>query len=800
MKIRYLLLTPALGLGFLLSALLLVSGSWAAPLLDMGPPVISPDACAHTVPVTTSISVTYGESIDAGTVSTQTFAVHAMETGLLTTTYDVDGGTISLLPANHLKPGELVQTTATTGTLSVGATEPVSSTVWQFRAAVSAGSGLSLDSGQSLGDSASARVALGDLDGDGDIDGFVANYDQPNKVWLNDGSGVFTDSGQDLGSASSWDVSLGDVDGDGDLDAFFANDSGQGNEVYLNNGSGAFSDSGQRLGSSDSQSVGLGDLDGDGDLDGFVANDGASKVWLNDGSGNFVDSGQSLGTAYNTCVSLGDLDGDGDLDAFMTRYLSDSQVWLNDGLGVFHDSGQAMDISLAWGVRLGDLDGDGDLDAFVASDLDEANTVWLNDDSAVFSDSGQALGGSPSTDVSLGDLDGDGDLDAFVANFYGLPNKIWLNDGSGAFTDNGQDLGSCHSLGMSLGDVDGDGDLDAFVANFGEANDVWLNAFGELTVTKTDRADPWYIGWNLGYDIVVTNSGDILLTGVVVTDTIPSPWTHLLGADFGASEKVWQIGDMRPGEVWRGEVVVRSLRTTPPETVITNTLRAMATQLLAPEVYTETTLLLAPPMDITPTPTTTATATPTATATAAATPSATPTATSTAEATTTATAAPTATSTPGATGSIEAMVWSDTNRDGACDPGEPGLARVRVELWPDVGGAVAGGAETSFLMSRVAHAFTGEGGTCLFVEVAAGDYVVREVDPEGYESTTDNEIPVTVIAGGTVRVGYGDAPEWYRTHVPLIVKSHWNSPYGVSVCDDDALPEPGVPGKAACGG
>jgi hypothetical protein len=41
------------------------------------------------------------------------------------------------------------------------------------------------DSGQQLGTSGHTDVALGDLDGDDDLDAYVANYDGPCKVWLN---------------------------------------------------------------------------------------------------------------------------------------------------------------------------------------------------------------------------------------------------------------------------------------------------------------------------------------------------------------------------------------------------------------------------------------------------------------------------------------------------------------------------------------------------------------------------------------------------------------------------------------
>ena len=68
-------------------------------------------------------------------------------------------------------------------------------------------------------------MALADVDGDGDVDAFVATTGA-NELWLNDGSGHFSSSGQALGTVESHGVELADIDGDGDADAFVVNASG----------------------------------------------------------------------------------------------------------------------------------------------------------------------------------------------------------------------------------------------------------------------------------------------------------------------------------------------------------------------------------------------------------------------------------------------------------------------------------------------------------------------------------------------------------------------------------------------
>ena len=205
--------------------------------------------------------------------------------------------------------------------------------IWINQAGLQGGTaGTFSDSGQSLGPT-TRDVSLGDVDGDGDLDAFAAiDRGRPNGVWLNQGGlqsgteGIFSDSGQSLGNSDSNGVSLGDLDGDGDLDAFVANGRSQGDRVWINQAgsqggiAGTFSDSGQSLGYS-STHVDLGDLDGDGDLDAFVANRFRDQMWINEGGlqggleGIFTESGQSLGTDAD--VSLNDMDGDGDLDTFV---------------------------------------------------------------------------------------------------------------------------------------------------------------------------------------------------------------------------------------------------------------------------------------------------------------------------------------------------------------------------------------------------------------------------------------------------------------------------------------------------
>ncbi len=456
------------------------------------------------------------------------------------------------------------------------------------------GAGQFSDSGRRIGSFDTRAVALGDLDRDGDLDAFTAhrNTSGPggSRVWLNDGQGDFSSTGQRLGDQFSQGVALGDLDGDGDMDAFVANGEvgGLPDQVWLNNDLGIFASNGQSLGNLYSKSVALGDLDRDGDLDAFVTSyyGAGDQVWLNDGRGSFSNSGQSLGTEWSTEVALGDIDGDGDLDAFVGNISSNakSKFWLNNGAGIFTDSGQNFSGWPTYAVALGDVDGDNDLDALISNN-DQPNRVWLNNGLGIYTDSGQSLGTYKSYDVDLGDLDGDGDLDAFMVNYNypsGSPNSVWFNGNSpitglSASNSSPTRIGSSTYLtatvtagsNISYTWAFGDGSTGSGVETSHTYPAVGTytavvtasNSVGVLTKTTTititgipqlsislDGPAEIELGEPILYTLTITNSGSDTATGLVITSTIPTGAVYISGGiKIGASVR-WEVASLPPNQ------------------------------------------------------------------------------------------------------------------------------------------------------------------------------------------------------------------------------------------------------------
>lgn len=295
---------------------------------------------------------------------------------------------------------------------------------------------------------AALDVSLGDIDGDGDLDAYIAggglgecDPTQDNLLWINDGAGGFADetparlpTGWPETDGDPVQVELLELDGDGDLDAACVRQpdwdvSGE-SSCYANYGNGVFTRRG-RMGVASSSGA-LGDLDGDGDADYLegsrpgVSGYGWNSVHLNDGTAQFVHSPSALPAhpmpLEAGAVVLGDIDRDGDLDAYVSNHpgpFQPSFVYVNAGNGTFADEPARLPVSLAGntsgidGIDLvfadPDLDGDQDLLA--------PQALYLNDGQGFFASAPEhtrpfAFGAS----MAVGDLDLDGDPDVLGAD------------------------------------------------------------------------------------------------------------------------------------------------------------------------------------------------------------------------------------------------------------------------------------------------------------------------------------------------------------------------------------------------
>ncbi len=333
------------------------------------------------------------------------------------------------------------------------------------------------DTGYGLG------VAVGDYDNDGDADLYLNNYG-PNLLYRNDGDGTFTDVTAKAGVANGHQVGAGacwlDMDHDGDLDLYVANyvkfsydpplvRTAGGfpvyggpkdypptpDTLYRNNGDGTFTDVSEASGVAKHLGTGMGtvcaDYDNDGDTDIFVANDvGANFLFQNDGTGKFEEVGMISGFAYDFSgiaqgsmgLDCGDYDNDGLLDFHLTTYQHEfSTLYKNLGEGFLEDvtrltgAGVGSRPYVTWGTGFVDFDNDGDRDLLMACGHVQDNVEQYDDTST-----------------------------------YETRNILLVNTGDGKFVNlsarsgDGLAVKLC-SRGAAFDDLDNDGDVDVVILN-----------------------------------------------------------------------------------------------------------------------------------------------------------------------------------------------------------------------------------------------------------------------------------------------------------------------------------------------
>ena len=351
------------------------------------------------------------------------------------------------------------------------------------------------DAGYGLG------VCTADYDNDGDLDIYINNFGT-NVLYRNDGQGHFTNVAREAGVEVGDHVGAGacvlDIDGDGDLDLFVAcyvgftfqnhhtsvmngfpsyvgplNYPATANRLFRNNGNGTFTDIRAASGIANYLGSGMGviaaDIDNDGDTDILVANDlRPNWVFLNDGTGKFKESGGLLGLAYdssgnvqgNMGIECADWNNDGWLDVFVTTYQRQLTTLYQNNRGLFFDdvtrrtgAGTATYPQVTWGAGMIDFDNDGHRDLFIACG-------HLIDNVEQFDDT----------------------------THYRAKNILLRNSGQGKFVNVSDQCGDgllpkLSSRGAAFDDLDNDGDIDGVI----------LNARSEPTMLRNDssRSNHW---------------------------------------------------------------------------------------------------------------------------------------------------------------------------------------------------------------------------------------------------------------------------------------------------------------------
>jgi hypothetical protein len=258
------------------------------------------------------------------------------------------------------------------------------------------------------------NVAWNDIDNDRDLD-LIISMEGPEKheIYLQGPAGSFTKVGAAVGFQAAlgtrgYGMAIGDSDGDGDLDVYISTCQPGGNvrnnfykNMKVETGSLSFVDIADSNGTQymlNSYGAEFHDFDNDSDLDLFMvgADGNPSKIWRNDGGNMFTDvdtiTGHPLlsetGGDFNGSRAV-DYDNDGDLDLFFHDRMSTPgndfarKLYRNDGNWTFTDVTTAQGIHAvnqgAYDSTWGDLDRDGDQDLVAPTGSGYFERVFVSD-------------------------------------------------------------------------------------------------------------------------------------------------------------------------------------------------------------------------------------------------------------------------------------------------------------------------------------------------------------------------------------------------------------------------------------
>ncbi len=323
-----------------------------------------------------------------------------------------------------------------------------------------------------------SAVAVGDFDGDGNLDLAVTNLNARSvTILMGQGDGTFQPAGSVRVGISPRFVAAADFDGDGILDLAVLNHvsevSASNVQILQGQGDGSFIVIGTYPVGVAASTLVVGDFNGDGFPDLAVASYGSDTVsiLLNNGDGTFQDAVDYPAGSGPTSVAVGDFNADGVTDLVVTNRLDGTiSVLLGNGDGTFQDpqtfptAGREPFFAV-----VGDFNGDGICDLAVANRADTVVSVLLGNGDGSFQDPQTYDAGPNPWSLTTADLNGDGLLDLAVADNNGGV-SVLLGNGDGSFQEPQTFPAGSRPFAVAAGDFNGDGFPDLAVANNGSGN------------------------------------------------------------------------------------------------------------------------------------------------------------------------------------------------------------------------------------------------------------------------------------------------------------------------------------------